>query len=103
MRRNGDSCRPTSELEPRSKGDPSRSLARELMEAHMPFVLPLTPLALLALIVPSPQVPAQTTPTYLDVPMHVDAPVSPIAFPGDDGKVHLAFHLFLTNWGHDQL
>jgi len=40
---------------------------------------------------------------YLDVPIQVTTPVRPRAFRGDDGRVHLVYHLFLTNWGVGEL
>jgi murein DD-endopeptidase MepM/ murein hydrolase activator NlpD len=33
-----------------------------------------------------------------DVPIHIESPVSPAVFRGDDGRRYLAYHLILSNW-----
>src|SRR5262245_53680855 len=45
----------------------------------------------------------QTGERYLDVPLHVEAPIEPMPVRGDDGKLHAAYHLFLTNGGDAEL
>lgn len=49
---------------------------------------------------------AQTKPTVdllYDIPVHAEFPVPPRPFYGDDGKLHLVYFLFLTNFSHADL
>ena len=44
-----------------------------------------------------------STRSYIDLPIHIESPLTPIPVKGDDGKWHVAYHLFLTNRGHTSL
>src|SRR5262245_55141559 len=41
---------------------------------------------------------AQQPREYFDLPINIEAPIEPIPVKGTDGKWHLVYHLFLTNW-----
>jgi hypothetical protein len=54
---------------------------------------------------PSPQTPAPAAQPReeLDVPVSIDAAVSPIPVKGDDAKWYLVYNLFLWNWSFTDL
>src|SRR5262249_19245223 len=46
---------------------------------------------------------AQQPREHFDLPISIEAPIEPIAVKGTDGKWHLVYHLFLTNWSFSDL
>lgn len=40
---------------------------------------------------------------YLDLPINIEAPIQPVPVKGADGKWHVVYHLFLTNWSFSDL
>ena len=55
-----------------------------------------------ALLAAQEAAPVKRDPVF-DVPIHVELPVTPQIFPGDDGRRHIAYHAFFLNLGNAEL
>lgn len=74
-----------------------------LLASMMLLMAMATPLQIAGVETQAQGAPPQQPRGYLDLPLNIEVPIRPIPVKGQDGKWHIVYHLFLTNWGFADL